>query len=442
MSSQAEPTVSIVINTDGRCESLARTLQALRFQTHRAVEICVVCGPVPDGTREYVAEMAARDRLKTAICDVGNLSVSRNLGIALAAGDYIAFIDDDAVPEPIWLEQLLAGFDTPDVAGVGGTVFQPDGRGLQFRFSSCDRFGNARHGLKQPADAGAFPMSAHFPHVMGTNAMFRRAALVSVGGFDEEYEYYLDEADLCCRMVDAGWSIRQRSDAPVHHKFLSGAVRDREGITVHHYAILKNQLYFSLLNGRSHATLPQILEASRDFATGHRRAIAGHVARGTLHPQALAKFEADLDRATEHALARGLPAKRRLPPPVSFDAPPAFLPASFAGTDDANARPRHVAIFLDEGVGESLATARERAHDLAAQGDFGRLIIPVPPGWGDIGVELQEGVWHHYVAAPAGNASSPADDDTTLARIAAYHPIDATETVRGGWLREREQAYA
>jgi GT2 family glycosyltransferase len=42
---------------------------------------------------------------------------------------------------------------------------------------------------------------------MGTNCSFRRGALLEVGGFDEEYEYYLEETDLCCRLVDRGWKI-------------------------------------------------------------------------------------------------------------------------------------------------------------------------------------------------------------------------------------------
>jgi len=425
------PEISIVINSNGRRENLATTLEALRFQTYRHFEICVVCGPAPDGTREFIAERAAAGALKAADCDEPNLSVSRNIGIALAAGEFVAFIDDDAIPEPVWLEQLLASFgDDALVAGVGGMVFQPNGRDLQFRFSTCDRFGNARHDIEGPTDASAFPLSAHFPHVMGTNAMFRRQALVAVGGFDEEYDYYLDEADLCCRLVDAGYAIRQRGDAPVHHQFLGGAVRDGEGITAHFYPILKNQLYFSLVNGRSHATLPQILDSARDFAARHRTDLASHVARGALHRQALVDFDEDHDRATSVALSRGLSGARRLPDKARFDAPPAFLLAGPLASGDE--RSRHVVIVAQEGGGASLAVegARTRVRELAEAGIFARVLVLAPRSRMREGVALREGVWHHVVSG--GDARDEAAPlAAALRRIASYHPVGAVEDPSG-----------
>ncbi|MDQ1833898.1 glycosyltransferase family 2 protein [Massilia scottii] len=52
-------------------------------------------------------------RIRTARCDVANLSVSRNIGICMAAGDVVAFIDDDAIPEPEWLTELAAAYQEP-----------------------------------------------------------------------------------------------------------------------------------------------------------------------------------------------------------------------------------------------------------------------------------------------------------------------------------------
>lgn len=443
--SQRAASISVVINTNGRCQSLTATLEALRFQTHPAFEVCVVCGPARDGTHELVAELEAAGAIKATECPQSNLSMSRNLGIALAAGEFVAFIDDDALPEPVWLTQLLDSFDRPEVAGVSGTVLQPDGQGLQFRFSTCDRFGNARHDLDRPADAGAFPLSAHFPHVMGTNAIFRRAALVAIGGFDEEYEYYLDEADLCCRLVDAGYLIRQRCDAPVHHKFLSGTVRDGEGITVCRYPILKNQLYFSLVNGRSHASLPHILDASRAFADRHRSDVAGHVARGTLHPQTIVDFDADYDRAMADALMRGLSAVRRLPARTMFQKPPAFRPAHTASAAGVRRR-RHVGLVADDAAAStgSLAAARARAERLLQGGDFARVLVLTPRcSRRRAGAELVGGAWHHFASAGEGSTgASAAALQATINCIAAYDPFDAIEDEAGILTQRRAGAHS
>src|SRR5688572_12982887 len=85
--------VSVVVNTNGRSPSLAQLLDCLERQRYPFFEVCVVCGPADDGTRELVEARA--DRVKAAHCDKLNLSRSRNIGLATAAGDYVAFIDDD-----------------------------------------------------------------------------------------------------------------------------------------------------------------------------------------------------------------------------------------------------------------------------------------------------------------------------------------------------------
>ncbi len=54
--------------------------------------------------------------------DAGGLSAARNVGVRAATGDVVVFVDDDAVPEPGWLDELLGPFTDPDVAGVGGWV--------------------------------------------------------------------------------------------------------------------------------------------------------------------------------------------------------------------------------------------------------------------------------------------------------------------------------
>jgi glycosyltransferase involved in cell wall biosynthesis len=86
-------------------------------------EVIVVTGPTMDGTHELVAAWAEAHAVKVAHCPNENLSQARNIGIRHAIGSLIAFIDDDAIPQPEWLKQLVAVFDLPDVGGAGGVVF-------------------------------------------------------------------------------------------------------------------------------------------------------------------------------------------------------------------------------------------------------------------------------------------------------------------------------
>lgn len=50
------------------------------------------------------------------------LSGARNTGVAVSHGDVVAFLDDDAAAEPDWTDRLMAHYDDPRVAGVGGLV--------------------------------------------------------------------------------------------------------------------------------------------------------------------------------------------------------------------------------------------------------------------------------------------------------------------------------
>lgn len=196
------PKFSVVICTDGRASALGTALDCLIYLDYPCFELCVVHGPTEDGTRELLAEHGSR--IKVAACSQRNLSMSRNIGIALAAGDIIAFIDDDGLAEPEWLRDLEKAFDSPAVGCAGGVVYDHTGANLQYRYSSANRLGQADWARQTPADAFNFPLSFNFPYVQGTNSAFRRSTLIAIGGFDEEYEFYLDETDVCCRMVDAG----------------------------------------------------------------------------------------------------------------------------------------------------------------------------------------------------------------------------------------------
>ena len=145
------PTVSIVICTDGRAAALANTLTCLQHLDGPDFEVCVVQGPTEDGTTEILAGWA--DQLKRARNPERNLSMSRNIGIALTTGDIVAFIDDDGLPEAAWLVELLRAFDDPRVGAAGGLVMDHTGASVQYSYASADRLGQADWQRKTPAEA-------------------------------------------------------------------------------------------------------------------------------------------------------------------------------------------------------------------------------------------------------------------------------------------------
>jgi glycosyltransferase involved in cell wall biosynthesis/GT2 family glycosyltransferase len=256
--------VSVVVCTYNRADALRHTLDALRYQTFTDFEVVVVNGPSTDHTADVLAEWDGR--IEVATNPEPNLSISRNLGIAASAGDLVAFIDDDAIPEFDWLADIVEAFEadaTGEVAGVGGLVFDHTGMDFQFRFAASSRLGEPKLSDTTPFDDLCLPGAFWFPYLQGTNAVFRRAALVEVGGFDETFDYYLDETDLCARLVDSGYLLRQLDDAHVHHKFLPSHLRNEERIVTRWYPVIKNLTYFGLRHAAGETGEDAVLAKAR-----------------------------------------------------------------------------------------------------------------------------------------------------------------------------------
>lgn len=318
------PPVSLIINTDARAASLADTLASLQRLDYAPFEVCVVCGPTPDGTRELVEGW--RPRVKIAHCPARNLSQSRNIGLALAAGEIVAFLDDDAILSPQWLSRITRAFVRPEVAACGGFVHDSQGVGYEWRFGTIDRLGRPdRAWQRAPLDCN-YPLVANLPALAGSNCALRISALAAVGGFDETYEYYLDETDLICRLVDAGWHIVPVHGAAVYHKCAPSPVRSGR-LMLSWYTIVRSKIYFAVVNGLHHHRLDAVLAEASLFVEEFRRQLAWAIAEGLAPASAGARFEEEVDRGWREGLSLGLAGERRLRTAAQLraDVPP-FLP--------------------------------------------------------------------------------------------------------------------
>jgi glycosyltransferase involved in cell wall biosynthesis len=125
---------SVVIPTRNRCDKLQLCLDRLQLQTQRNFEILVV----DDGSADHTPQMlsaflpARPDVLFRSFRNPQprGANPSRNLSIRESQGDFVAFLDDDCVPDADWLERLLEGFVDEDVAAVTGLVEDAPARNL------------------------------------------------------------------------------------------------------------------------------------------------------------------------------------------------------------------------------------------------------------------------------------------------------------------------
>lgn len=232
---------SIIINTLNRGHTLENTIKSLFYLDYKYdYEVIIVDGNSTDNTAEILDKY--KRYIKIGNCPCANLSMSRNIGIAMADSNYIAFIDDDAIPEPEWLTNIMKKFDIEDVAAVGGPVYDNHGIDFQKKRFIINRFVNDYSKSKLPIHS--FPHSFEFYGVIGCNSIFRKDYVLKVGGFNEQYDYFLDETELCSRLIDYGYRIEYSENAFVHHKYSTSAIRNNKKVFLDYSKIIKNDIYF------------------------------------------------------------------------------------------------------------------------------------------------------------------------------------------------------
>jgi hypothetical protein len=185
------------------------------------------------------------------------LSGARNCGIAAATGTVIAFLDDDGVAAPDWLEHLLPAYANPEVLGVGGTV-EPlwlHGRPPWFPPEFDWVVGCTYRGLPEVA--------APVRNLIGCNMSFRREVLAGVGGFRSgigrvgTYPAGCEETELCIR-VGRRWpskALLYEPRARVQHRVTARRAR---------WGYFRSRCY---AEGRSKALVAQAVGAGDGLAS-------------------------------------------------------------------------------------------------------------------------------------------------------------------------------
>ena len=202
------PSVSIVIPTRARADYLDVTLASVMAQAARAgAEVIVVL----DGPDDAADAVARRHGARVELLErPSGLNAARNRGLAAAAGELIAFLDDDVEVAGDWVQALLEGV----AAAPGYELF---GGPIRARLEG----GGPRHCGREPPpittlDLGSEDREAEF--VWGANMALRRRAWERVGGFDETLSGRGDEEEWERRYRAAGGRVRYIAAAGVVHR--------------------------------------------------------------------------------------------------------------------------------------------------------------------------------------------------------------------------------
>ena len=214
--------VGVVIANWNRAELLRACLESLARQTHSSFEVVVVDNGSSDGSPALVEQMANHYPVPLKlIANQTNLGfcAANNQGIWASDTELVALLNNDAEAEPGWLEALEHAIRQAEDMGMAaskilvwedptridkcGHLIYPDGQ-------------NRGRGSGQ-IDRGQFDRMEEVLWPDGCAAMYRRAMLEDIGGFDEDFFAYADDAELGLRARWAGWRCLYTPEAVVRH---------------------------------------------------------------------------------------------------------------------------------------------------------------------------------------------------------------------------------
>jgi len=194
------------------CYNAARfieaSIHALLDQTRPPDEILVI----DDGSSDNSAELASR--LPVRVIRHGQnkgLAAARNTAFANATHPFVGAIDADVLPDPTWLEYLLTHFADSHVVGTSGRLIE----------AHHSTPADAWRAIHMTQDLGLERIDIEHPshkRLGGFGTIFRKEAVLSVGGYNEHYRTNYEDVDLCARLLAAGHKLIFEPRAVAFHQ--------------------------------------------------------------------------------------------------------------------------------------------------------------------------------------------------------------------------------
>jgi GT2 family glycosyltransferase len=189
------PTFCVVVCSFNGEPTIRDTLEGLTRLNYPDYEVIII----DDGSTDSTARIAAEYPFKLISTENRGLSAARNLGWQTATAEIIAYIDDDAYPDPDWLRFLAIAYRDSNLRAVGGPNLAPDGDGWKADCIACSP-GGPVHVLLSDTLA---------EHIPGCNMSFLR--------FDVRFRTAGDDVDICWRVQQEVGDIGFSAAAMVWH---------------------------------------------------------------------------------------------------------------------------------------------------------------------------------------------------------------------------------
>ena len=214
-----ETVTVIVVNYNGKKYLEACFNSLLQVDRNKILlEIVMVDNLSIDGSVSFVKEKFPG--ITIVENDVNNFARALNLGIEQAKGDYIAFLNNDAVVDRKWLEGLLAVMARDEKIGaVQSKILFADRKTINsVGVEEEEHFYFKDIGFNE-RDHGQYEMAREMAYYTGGSVLLRRACIDCVGRVDEDFILFFEDVDYGIRCKKAGWKIFYAPESVVYHKY-------------------------------------------------------------------------------------------------------------------------------------------------------------------------------------------------------------------------------
>lgn len=216
----APPAISAIVVNHRRPDILGTCLRSLRTALARVdepTELVVVDNASGDRSCAVVEEEAPEARLLVMPENLGFAAVSK--GIEASTGEWILLVNNDVEMGPDAARDLLgAGRSEARIGSVAAQMrFASDRDTINSAGIGVDRLGIAYDRLLGQPSAASETEPVEVFGASGGAALYRRAMLDDIGGFDESYFFVLEDADVAWRAQMRGWRCLYVPRAVVHH---------------------------------------------------------------------------------------------------------------------------------------------------------------------------------------------------------------------------------
>jgi GT2 family glycosyltransferase len=219
------PFFSIIVVSWNALEHLKNYLPSVVDTDYPHFEIIIADNASTDGSKEWVRQQYPDVKIAELNQNYGYCG-GNNRAVPHAEGDILIFLNNDVRVEPDWLDGLARCFQRNESVAAAQPKMLSDEQPEYFEYAGAaggylDRWGypfcRGRIFDTLEKDSGQYDNETDILWASGAALAIRKKAFQMTGGFDEDFEFHMEEIDLCWQLWNAGYKVRFCPHSTVYH---------------------------------------------------------------------------------------------------------------------------------------------------------------------------------------------------------------------------------